>query len=261
MSLKAHHPDIDIDIFTDAPLPDTVPDDLFSQVHMLPISGPRPRFYAMRETRFERSIILDADLLAVAPVDDIFEVLGTFDIAIAHDQWRNSPKALRMGDTQIPNAFPQFNSGVFGLRASPATRAFIDRWEETYVAHSSGYDQAGLREVLWHSPDLRVATLPSEYNLWDYRSMSALRSHHTAPRILHCHLFMKPRVLALDAGEIPVSFGHARHTWLQMLLDSDLTLGGQRGAGFTLRRKLGWAWAFIRDIPRKLLAGLGRRYP
>lgn len=264
-SLRAHHPDLPIDLFTDAPLSDGP----FSQVHLLPAQGPaaaaRPRFHAMREARFARALHLDADLLAVASVADIFTLLDRFDLALAQDQWPNSVPARRVrpgAAPDIPDAFPQLNGGVIGLRASPLTRAFIDRWDAAYTEDGSGYDQPALRDILWHDRTLRVAILPPEYNLWDYRRIGAMDHRHIAPRILHSNLFARPRVLARAGDEIAVAIGHARAERLAMLRDSDLGLGAAgRHGGFTPARRARWALAALRDLPRKVRAALGRPYP
>ena len=81
----------------------------------------RSRIDAMARTRFERTLHLDADVLAVADLRDVFEVLDRFDIALAHDQRRNSPAANATWRRPLPNAFPQFNGGVIAYRRTPGS--------------------------------------------------------------------------------------------------------------------------------------------
>ena len=44
----------------------------------------------MAETRFERTLFLDADTRVMAPLGDLFDVLKRFDCAMAHDVRRAS---------------------------------------------------------------------------------------------------------------------------------------------------------------------------
>ena len=136
------------------------------RVHLLETVWFRSRIDAMARTRFERTLHLDADVLAVADLRDVFEVLDRFDIALAHDQWRNSPAANAQWRRPLPNAFPQFNGGVIAYRRTPEVLAFLAAWADALRASGLKRDQPVLRELLWES-DLRIATLPPEYNLLD----------------------------------------------------------------------------------------------
>ena len=60
---------------------------------------------AMRLSRFDRTLYLDADIRVLADPGDMFEVLDRFDIALAQDQNRNSPQALTEDRQPFPNAF------------------------------------------------------------------------------------------------------------------------------------------------------------
>lgn len=160
-SLKRHHPDIPIDLYTDIPLDDPA----FDRVVMLNDLGPRPRFEALRRCRFDRVVMLDVDIIAVAPIYEVFDVLERFDLAMVLDQFRNGDAATRLWREDIPDAFPQYNAGLVGVRMSDQTRDFIDQWEAGYAEHSVGVDQPVMREILWNNSHLRVAALPPEYNL------------------------------------------------------------------------------------------------
>ena len=179
-----HHPDIPIDLFTDQPCDDPV----FARVHQLSESGPRPKFEALLRSRFDRALYLDADLFVIAPIDDIFDLLKRFDIAAAHDQRGNlSTHTLALHSKPIPTSFPQYNGGVVGIRKSAETDAFLRRWQSEFEEANWHIDQPVLREELFES-DLRIATLPVQYNVIDPDMIRAFDSRTISPRILHCSL-------------------------------------------------------------------------
>ena len=180
-TVAQHHPDIPIDLYTDQ----TIDDPVFAQIHQLHVSSPRPRFEALLRSRFERTICLDSDLFVIAPIDDVFDVLQRFDIASSHDQRLNVGSHTLVFHTKpVPAAFPQFNSGVLGIRKSDATMAFVRQWQKEFEASHLKIDQPVLRELLFDS-ELRVATLPLQYNVIDVDLIRALDSRTMAPRVIH----------------------------------------------------------------------------
>ncbi len=179
-SLRPHCPDIPIDLFTDQPVDDPV----FARVHSLNKSTHRPRMESLLRSRFDHTICLDSDVLVLADISDMFEVLGRFDIALAHDQDRNGPLATTLYRRTLPAAFPQFNGGVMGVARNHKTDAFLNDWQAVLDQTGAPRDQPSLRELLFDS-DLRICTLPPEYNLYDIDQLRAWTSMDTAPRLLH----------------------------------------------------------------------------
>jgi Nucleotide-diphospho-sugar transferase len=179
-------PGLPIDLHTDAP----VEPGVFSRVTVIDDPWFRSRIDAMVATRFERTLHLDADVLAVADLRDVFEVLDRFDIALAQDQARNSPAANALWRAPLPPAFPQFNGGVIAYRSSPAVHGFLRLWAESLRQSGMRKDQPSLRELLWLS-DLRIATLPPEYNLLDLGAVRRWDRFRPAPRLIHHYRFHK----------------------------------------------------------------------
>lgn len=259
-SVRTHHPDIAIDVYTDAP----IEDGPFDQVHVIDSTSIRPRFHALREHRFDRAVVLDADMLAVAPLGDIFDVLERHDLALAHDQWRNCSPTRVIWQYQPPAAFPQFNGGLVGIRRSDKTLAFVDQWEAGFVDHGINRDQASLRQILWEDREMQVAVLPPEYNFWDVRLLDRMTTRHAAPRLLHSNTLRRPRVM--DAPDIDtaleVYLGHARKRRLDQLLAADGTLhGGPAEPRIPRREKIAQMLLGLRDVPRKIRLAMGQRYP
>lgn len=112
-----------------------------------------------------RLLWLDSDTYMVEPVPELLEMLdnGLFDLAMAHAPGRRTAPTAH----PVPDCFPEFNIGVCAMKVSERVRKL---WEEVYRRQTNwpevfgDNDQAPLRESLYNSPNLRVATLPQEYN-------------------------------------------------------------------------------------------------
>lgn len=192
-SLRAQEPELPIDLFTDDP----VPDEVFDRIHPLTRPGPRAKLTAMQETRFERSLFLDADTLVVGPLGDLFDVLDRFDCAAAHDMRRASP-LIREGEVTTPYAFPQLNSGVLLYRRSQEMLALLAEWERRFHATGAKRDQPILKDLLW-STNIRFHVLPPEFNLRRLTLLDAWEPLDARPTIIHTHRLMDH----MDAGYRP----------------------------------------------------------
>lgn len=182
-SLRAQTPDAEIDLFTDV----ECGADVFTRVVRLEDPWRRSKIDAMIRSRFERTVFLDCDTYVLLPLDDVFDLLDRFDLALAHDPWRAHPENSIFWNVALPNVFPQFNSGVIAFTDRPAVRDLFRRWRQVVLEEDHKRDQRSLRELLWAS-DLRLATLPPEYNLLDYTQIGWWRHVHAAPRVVHTPL-------------------------------------------------------------------------
>lgn len=211
-----------IDLFTDQ----TGIDGPFDAVHPLGDDWFRPKFEALTRSRFDRTIYLDADIWAVADPSDVFDLLDRFDLAMAHDPYRATEHATAIWRVSIPAAFPQYNSGVIGCRAGAATHALLRAVIDGVRGDGLSRDQGALRELLWQS-DLRIATLPEEYNFMGLRGLNVMSSDTAAPRLVH-----SPRLHAAfrkgkgDVGSLDGLLGRVGAAQLARLVAADPTLGG-----------------------------------
>lgn len=126
---------------------------------------------AMLEREAERVLVLGSDTYALSPaVRELPEVLETFDIAVAHAPLRLH--GLMEKVPQVPQAFPEFNCDLILFRNTHKVRTAIREWRYRYVNDQfhHPHDQGAFRYVMFFS-DLRIATLPPEYNYrgWDVR--------------------------------------------------------------------------------------------
>jgi len=192
-SLRAACPGLAVDLFTDAESAEARAEEftpLFDRVHVLDRVWRRSKIDGMALSRFPRTLYLDADLRVTADLRDVFDLLDRFDLALAHDQWRNAEVARILLENPLPDAFPQFNSGVIAYRQGPALQTLFADWRAAAENHSSGRDQPALRELLWRS-DLRIAALPPEYNLMDWAQIETWGDLHPGPRVIHSPRFHK----------------------------------------------------------------------
>jgi hypothetical protein len=186
-SLRAVEPGLAVDLFTDAP--ETVPEGLFDMVHRIARPEPRSKLSCMAETRFERTLFLDADTLVMNPLGDLFDLLDRFDCAMAHDVRRASDLVQEGYAVRTPYAFPQLNSGVLLYRRSPAMLRFLAEWLRRFRAAGLSRDQIVLKDLLWES-DIRFYVLPPEFNLRRVTLLDAWEPLDAVPTILHSHRLM-----------------------------------------------------------------------
>lgn len=244
-TFRRTNPGLEIDLFTEA----GVAQGVFSKVHVLPEIWARSKLDSMLHSRFQQTLFLDADLLVVADLSDIFGLFDRFDIAVAQDMYRSSSKARGEYRRPFPNAFPQMNSGVFGFRRSEGMTAFLQAWKADVQSHGTGKDQPSLRELLW-ATDLRVAVLPPEYNLYDHHALDVMvPGRHAAPRIMHSHRLLHKPLPAPDQDPITHYFGAATAYKTRLLLAGDETLALRSGVAVRRpgrREKLRLAWLYMR---------------
>jgi hypothetical protein len=149
----------------------------------------------MSRTPFERTLYLDTDTRVLGDITPLFDLLERFEIALAHAP--NRVTRLKNWRIPIPVSFPEFNSGVILYGRTQRVLNFLHDWTEAFHLVGSYNDQLTLRELIWLS-DLRIDTLPPEYNLrhvkylflWNEREAKAKILHLT---LYHEGLFWKPK--------------------------------------------------------------------
>lgn len=119
---------------------------------------------AMRRTPYERTIYLDTDTYVQEPIDDLFDLLDEFDLAL-----RRNKGVCHIPETDetdpnadVPEGFPEFNSGVFPYRKTSAVRDLLREWERLCLPDHTA-DQRSLRPALYNS-SVRFTCLPNRYN-------------------------------------------------------------------------------------------------
>jgi hypothetical protein len=173
-SLKQQMPDLPAILYTD------VPGDLagFDRVQRIECDA-YDRSYNIRmfvDSPFERTLYLDSDTFIAGDLQDAFGLLGRFDFCAVHAPQHIPPFRV----DGAPASFPQYNGGVVFLRRNSTTDRFLTRWGELYrqdmeagsaklypggkVQRRFVHCQPALRQALYETDTLRIATLPPEYN-------------------------------------------------------------------------------------------------
>lgn len=146
------------------------------------------KMHCMLNSRFIRTLFIDTDAFIIQPVDDIFNALEYWDIAICHAPWRIGSLHQKYKDSistsmksifDIENltrfVFPEFNGGLIGFSKSYKAINFVKKWQYFYKDQFSYYnnnkneepnysDQATLRRALL-STRPNICVLPPEYNI------------------------------------------------------------------------------------------------
>lgn len=219
-SLRQAMPTAQIDLFTDGDLTDPV----FDQIHSLSVSHTRPKMEALTRSRFDRTIYLDADIMVLVDVSEVFDLLDRCDMALAQAVSRN--KIMQLDTPGVPRSFGVMNGGVIAAKGSEQVRSFVADWGRTFVETKATRDQAILRQLLWAS-DLRVLTLPMEYNYLKPVWLKSTGPNMGAPRILHITAMDR-----MDPGDPETPFDLAELVGedlagrIRWLIRTDYTLGG-----------------------------------
>jgi len=191
-TVLAHSPGLGIHLFTD---PNSFTDfDFdttivpFSSVAIVEDPHRRSKVDYMGRTPFDYTLYLDSDTAFNTDLGALFSILDRFDIALAHEHRRNTPNSLETWRIPLPQAFPQFNSGVILYRKTAAVLQFLEQWRSQYRDAGIRHDQTTLRELLWLS-DLRIATLPPEYNIRYIKYKFIWSRTEASIKILHLKRF------------------------------------------------------------------------
>jgi len=187
-SAKKHCPDLPVCIFTNAEGSDQIKQKgatkLFEHIFVKEKMHRRSKLDYFNECPFDRTLFLDGDTTIKADIREMFQLLDAFDIALAHAHARNRKKTTKIWRIELPDSFPQFNSGVFLFKKTPEVRAFFEDWRKSYHEAGIRKDQVTLRECLWKS-GLRIATLPPEYNLRYKKYLFIWRRNEATLKIAH----------------------------------------------------------------------------
>lgn len=198
-SIRRHSPGIGIQLFTDK---QDIPAENFDHIAPIPNPHMRSKVDFISLSRFERTLYLDTDIRIVEDISEMFTLLDRFDIAVAHAHLRNHPSTSQLWRCPIPESFPQMNGGIILFKNSTEVLKLLGDWSAAYKEAGFAKDQVTLRELLWLS-DLRIATLPPEYNVRYEKYLKIWNDHEARPRILHYARFHKDLGLGSKAAVGP----------------------------------------------------------
>ena len=195
-SVKAQCPDLDITMFSDRMVDSPHIDDC----KIISVSHLRSKIDYMDQSPYDLTIFLDTDTVINHNIEDMFEILETFDLVAAHDLARKRKKysATIPEYGRIPYAFSEVNTGVLAYRKSEHTNRLFKRWQEYFYKyfHTCPWDQPSFRISSWEGckEGLQMYIFPVEYNIRSKANREKQRKfhhefgeEHLKPRIYHMH--------------------------------------------------------------------------
>lgn len=189
-SLRRAMPDLPITLFSQFP----VDSPLFEKViHVQPSSdGFYDKVRCICESPYDRTMMIDADTYVIDGVPELFTLLDHFDCACTHEEYVNTDWLNHYPRTDVPSCFPELNTGVLMLKRSEKMDRVLADWAKLYAAYLAEgpdrkiNDQPFFRVAVYRG-DIRVATLPREYNC-KFRGQGYLNG---SVKILHGHMYYK----------------------------------------------------------------------
>lgn len=163
-SFKRQMPETPITLFTDDTSAGS--NTCFDQFNVIPAPehGPADKFYALRNSPYEKTVFIDTDTWCAEQCSELFRLLDRFELAAAHAPVR----AMNFVPKGVPRCFPELNTGVIAFQQCEGVRTMFDQWEQIYFdlrkRKDIKRDQLSFRRALYFS-EVNLTILPPEYNL------------------------------------------------------------------------------------------------
>jgi hypothetical protein len=180
LALRKHEPDLPITVFSDLPGLDYInlEDTSIAICLVLPEVEPGSNTFSSRwvKTRLAKlspycnSLYVDADMLAMQPLGDLWQVLDRAPIGLVRDRLplvslcdhvAQEEKTLTLD--AVGGDATHFNSGLILWRSEQATDSLFDHWHQQWRRFSR-QDQLALVRAIFSS-EVQVEILPNSYNL------------------------------------------------------------------------------------------------
>ena len=144
---------------------------------------------------FDKAIFVDTDTLFIGSTNSVFETLSKFDLAVCFAPIKNLTKDKRVADPI--ECYSGYNSGFIGVNLKRRKVVdFLRNWEKQYAIdyQVNQMDQYSFNQLLYDS-DLRILTLPQEYN-FRMDLISSISHLGMSVKLVHSRRFTR-----LDAKE------------------------------------------------------------
>lgn len=159
-SLRRHMPELPITVFSDRKSQRLTELRVCQELIEDPTASYLDKVVALQRSPYARTLFLDTDTWVSAPLDELFQLLDRFQVAAAHELARQHSHFA-----ELPDAFPEFNSGVVALRMDEEIRALLRDWETRYreLEHEVAGDQDVFRLACYLSV-VNLYVLTPEFN-------------------------------------------------------------------------------------------------
>jgi hypothetical protein len=111
----------------------------------------------------DKCIFIDSDTYLADNIEDVFELLDRFEVVARQDGVRRFYKM-----ENVPDSFPELNTGVLAFRKNDRVLDFFKLWEHYFNLYEPEMgremDQRSFRKAAFES-DIKLFVLPMEYNL------------------------------------------------------------------------------------------------
>ena len=139
------------------------------------------------KTPFKKNVFLDTDTFVCAPVDQLFDVLDIFDIAMTVERYNHSYGFIHEYNPgfniRYENVLPEYHTGVIVYKFNEAVKSLFTDWLQIHNAIRLKTDMPSFREAfIQHIGKVNIATLPFEYNYYGTHSFGFA---HTEIKIIH----------------------------------------------------------------------------
>ncbi|XGV95606.1 MAG: putative nucleotide-diphospho-sugar transferase [Leptolyngbya sp. BL-A-14] len=139
---------------------------------------------------YQETLFLDADILPLTPIADLWGYLDQSDLAMVVDRLpvislcdHIAPEEKAYTLQRLPGNTVQFNSGVILWRESSATQALFHQWHEEWQQFQR-HDQLALIRAI-KALQIPVTKLPMTYNISPIDAAPLMASGQTV-HLLHC---------------------------------------------------------------------------
>lgn len=129
----------------------------------------------IKKTPFQKTIYLDSDTFICAPIEQLFEILDLFDMAMTIDRYNHSYGFLRHYNSsfklRFENVLPEYNTGLIVYNSGEHIKKLFEDWLDTHREMNVKADMPSFREAfIKNSTTVRIAPLPFEYNYFGTHS-------------------------------------------------------------------------------------------
>ncbi len=159
----------------------------FDQAFFIPEGLKRPKVNVLGDSPYDETLFLDNDTIIRDDLSTMFDLLQKYEMCGAQVILWHRPRHQKKIDLNLPETFPEINTGVLLYRKTEGVLALFKDWADTFAKSGMGIDQPSFREVLWRS-DIAFYVLPTQFNKRVFEASELIWSDQPRPRILHLEI-------------------------------------------------------------------------
>jgi hypothetical protein len=123
----------------------------------------------MKVSPFEKTFFLDTDTFVCSCIDNVFDVLGLFDMAMTIERTNHSYSFFKAYNPsykiRFENVLPEYNTGVIAFQKNENVLKLMEDWLRLHIEMNIKADMPSFREAfIENAKDVRISALPFEYN-------------------------------------------------------------------------------------------------